>query len=80
MSKSDSAAATLRGLEDSERLKVERTIVELASRQEAFREIAKIGPPSTLHVEGTSWQLVYEVEPATQTIHIIAIRTLGDYA
>jgi hypothetical protein len=80
VSKSDSAAATLRGLDDSERLTIERALVELASRQEMSKEIVKTGPPSTLHVVGTSWQLVYEVKLATRIIHIITIRTLRDYA
>jgi hypothetical protein len=71
--KSDSALDVLRGLSASERVKLEGAFEELASRQEVLAETAKTGTPSTLHVEGTQWQLVYEVEVATRTVHIISI-------
>lgn len=76
---SDSSLDVLRGLSASERVKLERAFEELASRQGILAETTNTGPPSTLHVEGTQWQLVYEVEVATRTVHIISIRSQGDY-
>jgi len=78
--KSDSAAATLRGLSTSERVRLERALEDLAARQEMSAQVEKAGPPSTLHVAGTPWQLVYEVEIATRTVHIVSVRAQRDYA
>lgn len=72
--RSDSSSDVLGGLSASERVKLERAFEELASRQETSAETAQKGP-STLHVEGTQWQLVYEVEEATRTLHVISIRS-----
>ena len=79
VSKSDSAVETLRSLGDSERVTIERALLDLAARQEKSTERVKAGPPSTLHVEGTPWQLVYEVDPAMRTLYLLAIRAQRDY-
>jgi hypothetical protein len=76
VSKSDSAIKTLHGLEDRQRLIVETIIIELASRQD--EAVQKAGPPATLHVAGTPWQLIYESDPASRTLHIIAVHPLRD--
>ena len=78
--KSDSVSATLRDLGASERVRIERAIEELASRQARAAKIAKAEPPYSLRIEATPWQLVYEVEAATRTIHVIAIRDQRDSA
>jgi hypothetical protein len=69
VSKSDSVTAMLRKLDASERVRIENAIDELASTA---------GPPFVLHVEGTGWELVYEVEAATRTIQILTLRSRKD--
>lgn len=79
VSKSESSLEILRGLGDSERVTIERALLDLALRQEESTERAKTGPPSTLLIEGTQQKFVYEVDPVTRTIHLLAIRDKRDF-